>query len=169
MRDPTNDVAPARSLLLGLSLVAVAALPLGAQTAVSADGTVESTSGGLAFPDGTLQTTAVSLPPAPIADTGQKGCWDGLGAEINCAGTGQDGEFQAGVDWASPRFTDNGDGTVTDNLTGLRWLKDADCFGARSWSEALSDANTLAMSEAARTIVAVVCTSPSRSSMPSPR
>ena len=47
---------------------------------------------------------------------------------ITCAGTGQDGEIQAGVDWPSPRFTDNGDGTVTDNLTGLMWLQDANCI-----------------------------------------
>ena len=44
----------------------------------------------------------------------------------------------------SPRFTDNGDGTVTDNLMGLIWLKDADCFGFRNWPNALSDSNTLA-------------------------
>lgn len=29
----------------------------------------------------------------------------------------------------NPRFTDNGDGTVTDNLTQLMWLKDASCLG----------------------------------------
>ncbi len=29
----------------------------------------------------------------------------------------------------SPRFTDNGDGTVTDNLTSLVWLKNANCIG----------------------------------------
>ena len=43
-----------------------------------------------------------------------------------------------------PGFTDNGDGTVTDNLTGLIWLKNADCFGRRTWTQALSDANGLA-------------------------
>ena len=26
------------------------------------------------------------------------------------------------------RFTDNGNDTVTDNTTGLIWLKDANCF-----------------------------------------
>ena len=36
----------------------------------------------------------------------------------------------------SPRFKDNGDGTVTDNLTQLIWLKNANCFGERSWSVA---------------------------------
>ena len=60
-----------------------------------------------------------------------------------CAGTGQDGEYQKGVS-VSPRFTDNGDGTVKDNLTGLIWLKNANCFGTRNWTTALNDANTLA-------------------------
>ena len=27
------------------------------------------------------------------------------------------------------RFTDNGNGTITDTQTGLMWLKDANCFG----------------------------------------
>ena len=46
-----------------------------------------------------------------------------------------------------PRFTENGDGTVSDNLTGLIWLQDANCFGTRRWMDALSDANTLADGE----------------------
>ena len=80
---------------------------------------------------------------APIPKTGQTECWDEFGMSIPCAGTGQDGEYQNGTSIA-PRLTDNGDGTVKDNLTGLIWLKDANCFGARPWTDALSDANTLA-------------------------
>ena len=45
---------------------------------------------------------------------------------------------------ASPRFTDNTDGTVSDNLTGLIWLKDANCFGSQTWTNALAAASTLA-------------------------
>jgi hypothetical protein len=41
--------------------------------------------------------------------------------------TGDDGDLQKGVAWPTTRFTDNGDGTVTDKLTGLIWLKDANC------------------------------------------
>jgi hypothetical protein len=78
--------------------------------------------------------------------TGQTGCWDTSGTAILCAGTGQDGELQMGVAWPSPRFIDNGDQTVTDNLTGLVWTKDAHDFGpaacvpaeTRSWQEALN-------------------------------
>lgn len=41
---------------------------------------------------------------------------------------GDDGDTRAGVAWPSPRFTDTGDGTVKDRLTGLVWLKDANCM-----------------------------------------
>jgi hypothetical protein len=58
--------------------------------------------------------------------------------------TGDDGDLQVGVNWPFPRFTDNEDGTVTDNLTGLIWLQWADCFGAQAWEDALISANTLA-------------------------
>ncbi len=58
--------------------------------------------------------------------------------------TGDDGDLQKGKPWPSPRFTDNGNGTVTDNLTGLIWLKNADCFGEKLWADALSDCNGLA-------------------------
>jgi hypothetical protein len=34
------------------------------------------------------------------------------------------------------RFTDNRDGTVTDNLTKLVWLKNTNCFGIQDWQSA---------------------------------
>ncbi|MBK7203186.1 DUF1566 domain-containing protein [Candidatus Amarolinea dominans] len=97
-----------------------------------------------------------------VAKTGQTTCYDSAGTVISCAGTGQDGQYQAGIDpvvaptccaftnayntpaWTGVRFTDNGDGTVTDNLTALIWLKNANCYGTRNWATAVSDANTLA-------------------------
>ena len=82
--------------------------------------------------------------PADVARTGQTGCWNAAGALITCAGTGQDGALVKGVS-VSSRFTDNGaSGTVTDNLTGLTWLRNANCLGLRTWAQALSDANALA-------------------------
>ena len=44
------------------------------------------------------------------------------------------------------RFTDNLDGTVTDNLTGLIWLQTGRCFDefAVSWTTALDSVNSLA-------------------------
>ncbi len=57
--------------------------------------------------------------------------------------TGDDGDLGKGIAWPRPRFTDNGNGTVTDNLTGLIWLKNANCFGLRAWNDAVSDCNGL--------------------------
>ncbi|MBF0524402.1 MAG: DUF1566 domain-containing protein, partial [Deltaproteobacteria bacterium] len=84
-----------------------------------------------------------TLPPAPVGKTGQTTCYDAKGNVIACAGTGQDGDKQAGVAWPSPRFIDNNDGSVTDNLTGLIWLKNANCFGPKNWTDALCAANGL--------------------------
>jgi hypothetical protein len=90
---------------------------------------------------------------APVQKTGQTKCYDTRGVEIVCSGTGQDGDFQKGVAWPNPRFTDNGNGTVKDNLTGLIWLKNASCtsfFSSdntgqnnRTWPNALTAANSL--------------------------
>lgn len=63
--------------------------------------------------------------PAAVWRTGQADCHDSAGALIACADTGQDGEYRAGVVWPAMRFTDHGDGTVTDELTGLMWTADA--------------------------------------------
>jgi hypothetical protein len=65
---------------------------------------------------------------------------------------GDDGDAQMGVPWPSPRFTDNANGTVTDNLTGLVWLKNANCAdtvggiagGAMTWANAITRSNNLA-------------------------
>jgi len=77
-------------------------------------------------------------PTHGLPATGQTGCWDSSGGSITCADTGQDGDIQAGVALPDPRFTDNGDGTVTDNLTGLIWLINANCFGEQTWTQARS-------------------------------
>ena len=52
--------------------------------------------------------------------------------------TGDDGDLEMGVAWPSPRFTDNGDGTVKDELTGLVWTKNANLTGGTgTWQQAL--------------------------------
>lgn len=86
-----------------------------------------------------------------VPQTGQTQCWDQFDDPTACTGTGQDGEVQAGTALPSPRFTDHGNGTVTDHLTGLIWLQDASCDdlglrgnGADTWLQALAAANTLA-------------------------
>ena len=90
--------------------------------------------------------------PARVGRTGQTGCFDQAGDPVSCAGTGQDGDLRSGVPWPGPRFVDNGDGTVTDMLTGLVWLEDASCSalsgtdvdGKGDWGEALSAVAILA-------------------------
>ena len=79
-----------------------------------------------------------------LPKTGQTTCYDEQGNVIDCADTGQDGDIRAGVQWPEPRFEDNGDGTVIDHLTGLIWLKNADCGGAMNWNAALTYCNNLA-------------------------
>lgn len=83
---------------------------------------------------GVTGTLEAATYPSPVAATGQ----------TTSHATGDDGDKKAGKT-ASPRFTDNSDGTVTDNLTGLIWLKNAYCANAtKNWSDALTFANTLA-------------------------
>jgi hypothetical protein len=104
--------------------------------ALAAEPTLVLADGGIEFPDGTVQSTAAVSYPAPVPDTGQTTCFDAAGSPIPCAGSGQDGELQAGVAWPTPRFTLNVDGTATDNLTGLVWLQDANCLGGEQWINA---------------------------------
>ena len=62
--------------------------------------------------------------------------------QTTCYATGDDGDLEKGVAWPNPRFTDNGNGTVTDNLTGLIWLKNANCAVRQKLGNALTAANT---------------------------
>ncbi len=81
-----------------------------------------------------FQRYTAQAAPAPTPKTGQTTSYYAR----------DDGALQPGVALPSPRFTDNGNGTVADNLTGLIWLKNADCFGPQNWDSALVEANTLA-------------------------
>lgn len=76
--------------------------------------------------------------PTQVPKTGQTKCYDASGTEIDCTNTGQDGDLRKGVARPNPRFTDNNNGTVTDNLTGLIWLKNASCGGEMTWANALT-------------------------------
>jgi hypothetical protein len=72
--------------------------------------------------------------PSPVAKTRQTTSYH----------EGDDGGRQKGVEWPVPRFIDEGDGAIYDKLTGLIWLKNANCFGPRDWYQALTDCNVLA-------------------------
>ena len=81
--------------------------------------------------------------------------YDGSNPLVSIARTGQttsyvsgdDGALEKGVAWPATRFTDNQNGTVTDHVTGLIWLKNAGCFNPTNWDTALTDVNTLASGE----------------------
>ena len=67
--------------------------------------------------------TCTLEPSHQVVATGQTSCWNSAGSPIACAGTGHDGETQAG---AALAYVDNGDGTITDVNTGLMWEKLSD-------------------------------------------
>ena len=83
----------------------------------------------------TLHTSLFTVASAfRLPDSGQIKCYQAVSpyAEIPCAGTGQDGAYSI-----NPlSYTNNGNGTVTDNNTGLMWQRcsvgqnnDATCSG----------------------------------------
>ncbi len=92
--------------------------------------------------------------PAKSLKTNQTICYDAAGSVVACSGTGQDGELLKGV---ARSYTDNSDGTITDNSTGLVWQKCSDglsgatcatgAAATATWANALSycNANTAAL------------------------
>ena len=71
----------------------------------------------------------------PIVDTNQGFCYDGF-ERIDCpaegeAFYGQDAQY-TGI---TPSYTDNGDGTINDNVTGLVWTQEISSY-AMPWSDA---------------------------------
>jgi Protein of unknown function (DUF1566)/Carboxypeptidase regulatory-like domain len=75
-----------------------------------------------------------SNPPASLAASGQS---------VSYA-AGDDAAQHAGAPWPAVRFIDNHDGTVTDALTGLIWLRDAGCLQPNLWANAVGEVNQLA-------------------------
>ena len=70
-------------------------------------------------------------------ETGQITCHNSSGRIIDCTGSGQDAEFRKGVSWPSQRFEVH-DHTVTDQLTGLVWAKNANMAEfPLAWEEAI--------------------------------
>jgi hypothetical protein len=93
---------------------------------------------------GTTIFNVVGTYGGSVPRTGQTICYNATGGVISCAETGQDGDTLKGVTWPRPRFTSNSDNTVTDNLTGLMWAKNANSAGSpKTWTEALTYCNDL--------------------------
>jgi len=80
-----------------------------------------------------------------LLKTGHITCYNSDGDTILCGGTGQDGDYQAGKGFY---YTDHGDGTVTDHVTGLMWPKDGNGLGCwngqtATWTEAIDYCESL--------------------------
>lgn len=70
-------------------------------------------------------------------------CYDWRGNPIPCDFRRQYAELLMNRAIPDPRFIDNKDGTVTDCLTGLVWLRNANCFGMMDWKSARLAAKSL--------------------------
>lgn len=80
----------------------------------------------------------------PLPDTGQTKCYDDYNSEIPCPAAGQplhgqDAQYQG----PAPSYTDNGQ-TVTDNNTGLVWMK-SDDSSTRAWQAAIDYCHGLSL------------------------
>jgi hypothetical protein len=77
-----------------------------------------------------------------------KGAGDSGAVKLQATGfyltyaAGDDGSIQSGVGLTAPRFIDNQNGTITDTMTGLIWLKQANCIRG-TWSEVLAAVSSL--------------------------
>ncbi|MBM3145279.1 MAG: DUF1566 domain-containing protein [Chloroflexi bacterium] len=76
-------------------------------------------------PSPTAEALPADLPYYPIVDTGQVYCYDDSGSSQPCPTQGQpffgqDAQYSGNA----PSYTDNGDGVINDNVTGLMWQKD---------------------------------------------
>ena len=74
----------------------------------------------------------------PVVGTGQTACFDDV-RQIRCPQPGQpfdgqDGQYKGNA----PHYRDNGDGTVSDLVTGLMWVKARG--SERTWQEAVAGA-----------------------------
>lgn len=97
-----------------------------------------------------MTTAVIQAQNYRIVDTGQSIFYDNMDEIVEPApGEAFHGQ-DAQVDGHLPSYTDNGDGTVTDNVTGLMWTKSPDLDGdgdidvsdKLSWNEALAGAET---------------------------
>ena len=118
----------------GISIFGVTGSVSGTGLIATGNATANDVSIGKTFSNATTVGVTGTRPTAPVARSGQTATY----------AAGDDGANPKGVTNPSPRFTDNSNGTVTDNLTGLIWLKNANVPAAtRTWANAFVDITSL--------------------------
>ncbi len=93
----------------------------------------------VACADDTTGESGVEGYSYPVVDSDQTTCYDDS-EDIDCPGSnevffGQDAQY----DGFQPSYTDNGDGTVTDDVTGLMWVQDPG--DKQYWGDAVDGAD----------------------------
>jgi len=106
------------------------ALPDGSTTTAT-EGDIRSGSTFIKRAGGVMTFTTGTMLPHELPDTGQ----------ITSYASGDDAVYNSSA--TQPSYTDNGDGTITDNRTGLMWVKDGNSAGCNNgsyliWADALT-------------------------------
>lgn len=70
-------------------------------------------------------------------------CYDWRGDIVPCEPKKNNAGSLSDKPVPDSRFIDNKDGTVTDNLTKLVWLKNTNCFGKMDWRSGIQAAKSL--------------------------
>ncbi|MDY7077248.1 MAG: DUF1566 domain-containing protein [Chloroflexota bacterium] len=133
-------------LMISLLILTLAACAASESQVTESPSTVEVSTASSPTVASPTETPATETPTAtdqvvstgsyPIVDTGQTTCYDDSGEQISCpaegeAFYGQDAQYTGNAF----SFTDNGDGTVTDNVTGLTWEQSPNS-GPSTWPDA---------------------------------
>ena len=118
------------SVPIRVPLAMLAAVALGAGAGACGDDDTATPSS-----DATVDTVAVSDRSSPVVDTNQGTCYDTSELidcpDVGAAFSGQDAQYTGNT----PSYTDNGDGTITDNVTGLLWAHSLS-GAAMAWEDA---------------------------------
>ena len=130
-----------RTRLAAISIAAMMMVTAGCSSAATTTTTTAVATGAAST---TITTATAADATYAVAATGQTACYDIDGAEMTCAAdgealSGQDANF---VDGAAMSYTDNGDGTVTDDVTGLDWQQ-VPLDQSFTWDGAVEYANSL--------------------------
>ncbi len=142
------------TLLITTALAAVALAPTGCRAAAGTGAESARQGATTRSPRRRLaRADAGGRLPFAVVDTGQEACFDAR-SSIPCPAawqpfSGQDAQHAG----SAPRYADNGDGTVTDEVTGLMWTATPDLDGdgvvdaadTRTWAEALAGAADLTL------------------------